>query len=77
MKQDLERKHGLFNAHRLPYSGQRPFYGWIIVSVGFISQLAQGLVNQGFSTYPALLQQEFGWSKAALAGPRSVTSVQN
>ena len=61
----------------MPYSGQKPFYGWIIVSVGFISQLAQGLVNQGFSTYPELLQREFGWSKAVLAGPRSVTSVQN
>jgi len=53
------------------------FYGWVIVFVGFVSQLVQGLVNQGFSTYPDLLQKEFDWSKAALAGPRSVTSVQN
>ena len=62
---------------RLPYSGKRPFYGWFIVLVGFVTQAAQGLVNLGFSTYPDLLQSEFGWSKAALAGPRSVTSVQN
>jgi MFS family permease len=62
---------------RLPYSGKRPFYGWVIVSVGFVSQMIQGLVVQGFSSYTDLLHNEFGWSKAALAGPRSVTSVQN
>jgi MFS family permease len=60
----------------LPYSGTRPFYGWIIVFVGFITQVVQGLVSQGFSTYADLLHTEFGWSKAVLAGPRSVTSVQ-
>ena len=62
---------------RLPYSGKRPFYGWVIVFVGFVTQIVQGLVSQGFSTYAPLLQQDFGWSKAVLAGPRSVTSVQS
>jgi MFS family permease len=62
---------------RLPYSGRKPFYGWIIVFVGFITQIVQGLVTQGFSTYADLLHNEFGWSKAVLAGPRSVTSIQN
>ncbi len=47
------------------------------MSVGFVSQMIQGLVVQGFSSYTDLLHNEFGWSKAALAGPRSVTSVQN
>ncbi len=49
----------------------------MIVFVGFISQAIQGLVVQGFSSYTDLLHAEFGWSRAVLAGPRSVTSVQN
>jgi MFS family permease len=61
----------------LPYSGRKPFYGWVIVFVGFISQAVQGLIVQGFSSYTDLLHSEFGWSKAVLAGPRSVTAVQN
>ena len=62
---------------RLPFSGKKPFYGWVIVFVGFISQLIQGLMTQGFATYTDLLRGEFGWSRAALAGPRSITSVEN
>jgi MFS family permease len=65
------------SAKSLPYSGKRPFYGWVIVFVGFISQCIQGLVVQGFSSYTDLLSTEFGWSKAVIAGPRSVTAVQN
>ena len=64
-------------APRLPYSGRKPFYGWVIVFVGFVSQLIQGLMTQGFATYTDLLHTEFGWSRASLAGPRSVTSVEN
>jgi len=30
LKQNQVRKQGLFNSHRLPYSGQKPFYGWVI-----------------------------------------------
>ena len=67
----------LLRTRTLPYSGQKPFYGWIIVFVGFVSQSIQGLVVQGFSSYADLLHTEFGWSRVALAGPRSVTSVQN
>jgi len=62
---------------RLPFVGSRVFYGWIIVFVGFVNQLAQGLVNQGFSAYADVLSVDFSWSRAVLAGPRSVTSVQN
>jgi MFS transporter, OFA family, oxalate/formate antiporter len=62
---------------RLPWRGSRPFYGWIIVGVGFVTQFFQGMANQGFPTYLPSLQKEFGWSKATLAAPRSVTQVQN
>jgi MFS family permease len=67
----------LFGGKTLPYSGKKPFYGWVIVFVGFISQSIQGLIVQGFSSYADLLHTDFGWDKATLAGPRSVTSVQN
>jgi MFS family permease len=66
----------LFRATTLP-SGKKLFYGWVIVFVGFISQCIQGLIVQGFSSYADLLHTEFGWNKATLAGPRSVTSVQS
>jgi MFS family permease len=62
---------------QLPWKGKRPFYGWIIVSAGVVTQFFQGITNQGFATYLPALQQEFGWSRAALAAPRSVTQVEN
>ena len=68
---------GVSTLPRLPLLGTRVFYGWIVVFIGFVNQLAQGLVNQGFSSYADLLSRDFGWSKAVLAGPRSITSVQN
>jgi len=64
-------------AARLPWKGKKPFYGWIIVSAGVVTQFFQGIANQGFATYLPALQQEFGWSRAALAAPRSVTQVEN
>ncbi len=51
------------NYPRLPFQGMRLFYGWIIVAVGFVNQLGQGLVNQGFSAYADMLSTDFGWSK--------------
>ncbi|MBI2849925.1 MAG: MFS transporter [Chloroflexi bacterium] len=42
-----------------------------------ITQFFQGIANQGFSTYLGPLQEQFGWSRAVLAGPRSVTQVEN
>ena len=62
---------------RLPFGGQKPFYGWIIVFTGLVTQFFQGIANQGFSTYLPALQERFGWSRAALAGPRSVTQIEN
>ena len=67
----------IFRASTLPYSGRRPFYGWVIVFVGFISQVIQGLVVQGFSSYADLFHAQYGWNRATLAGPRSVASVEN
>ena len=62
---------------QIPWIGKRPFYGWIIVGVGAMTQFMQGVVGQGFGTYLPLLQQQFGWSRAILAGPRSITQIQN
>ncbi|MFC1991960.1 MFS transporter [Chloroflexota bacterium] len=59
-----------------PWIGKRPFYGWIIVIVGAITQFFQGITSQGFATYLGPLQAQFGWSKAVLAGPRSVTQME-
>jgi MFS family permease len=59
-----------------PWIGKRPFYGWIIVIIGAITQFFQGISSQGFSTYLGPLQTNFGWSTAALAGPRSVTQIE-
>ncbi|MBN2075485.1 MAG: MFS transporter [Dehalococcoidales bacterium] len=61
---------------RYPWIGKKPFYGWIIVSVGAVTQFFQGIASQGFTTYMGLLQAEFGWTKAALSGPRSVTQIE-
>lgn len=62
---------------RYPWIGKRPFYGWVIVTVGALTQFTQGVVSQGFPTYLSYLQQEFGWGKAFLAGPRSITIIEN
>jgi MFS family permease len=59
-----------------PWIGKRPFYGWIIVIIGAVTQFFQGITSQGFSTYLGPLGTDFGWSKAALAGPRSVTQIE-
>ena len=61
---------------RYPWIGKKPFYGWIIVTVGAVTQFFQGIASQGFTTYMGLLQTEFGWTKAALSGPRSVTQIE-
>ncbi|MBN2240450.1 MAG: MFS transporter [Dehalococcoidales bacterium] len=61
---------------RYPWIGKRPFYGWIIVIVGAVTQFFQGIGSQGFSTYMDLLHAEFGWTKAALSGPRSVSMIE-
>jgi MFS family permease len=61
----------------IPFLSKKVFYGWVIVGVGVVTQFFQGIANQGFGTYLGPLQSQFGWSKAVLAGPRSVTQVEN
>lgn len=62
-----------------PWIGKwkRPFYGWVVVAAASIPNALHGLASQGFATYLVPLQQEFGWSRAILAGPRSVTQVES
>ncbi|MFC1977394.1 MFS transporter [Chloroflexota bacterium] len=61
---------------RIPWIGEKLFYGWIIVAVGWVSQFISGIINQGFATYLSPLQKDFGWSTAVLAGPRSIAQVE-
>ena len=61
---------------RYPWIGKKPFYGWIIVIIGAVTQFFQGISSQGFTTYMGPLENQFGWSKAALSGPRSVSMVE-
>ena len=61
----------------LPFGGKGPFYGWVIVGVGVVTQFFQGVTNQGFSSYLPFLHAKFGWSKAVMAAPRSVSQVDN
>ena len=56
--------------------GRRPYYGWVIVGVGFCAQFLTGISAQAFSAYLTPLGQEFGWSRAVLAGPRSITQAE-
>ncbi len=62
---------------QFPWISKSLFYGWIIVIVGFVTQFFQGLVSQGFGTYLPYLEKQFGWSKALMSAPRSVTQVEN
>ena len=59
-----------------PWAGRKPFYGWLIVIIGAVTQFFQGVSSQGLATYLGPLQNDFGWSKAVLAGPRSVTQIE-
>ncbi|MBI4298426.1 MAG: MFS transporter [Chloroflexi bacterium] len=61
-----------------PWIGKkRPFYGWIVVAAVAPTQFFGGINAQGFGTYLGLLQKEFGWSRALLAAPRSVSQLEN
>jgi MFS transporter, OFA family, oxalate/formate antiporter len=60
-----------------PWIGKKkPFFGWNIVASGAATQFTQGIANQGFSTYLSYLQTEFGWTKALMAGSRSISQVE-
>ncbi|MGE3855373.1 MAG: MFS transporter [Dehalococcoidia bacterium] len=55
---------------------RRFFYGWVVVGSGFLAQLVLGISAQAFTTYLVPLGREFGWSRAQLAGPRSVVGAE-
>ena len=53
------------------------FYGWIIVAVGFVMQAITSISTTGMSTYVVPLQQELGWSNAAIGLGRSFTQLES
>ncbi|MGZ8202737.1 MAG: MFS transporter [Burkholderiales bacterium] len=53
------------------------FYGWRIVAAGGGLQFLQSLLlNQAFGAYLAVLVEERGWSKTALAGAAALKSTE-
>jgi len=53
------------------------FYGWKMVAAGCGLQFLQaGLLHQGFGTYLAVLNEELGWSKTALAGGATLQPME-
>lgn len=56
----------------------RVFYGWWIVLAGAGIQMLSGMLwMQSYGAYTVLLQQEFGWSKAWVAGAFSLTRIES
>jgi sugar phosphate permease len=54
----------------------RVFYGWWIVAAAFgVQLLTGGLLQQSYGAYVAVLQDEKGWSKTALAGAFSLIQL--
>ena len=59
-------------------NANRLFYGWWIVGAAIVIQgLQGGLLLQSFGAYFLRLQEEFGWSSAALAWSFSILQLQN
>lgn len=55
----------------------KTFYGWRIVYAGGALQFLQAmLLNQAFGVYLAVLVEEQGWSKTALAGAAALKSTE-
>jgi MFS transporter, OFA family, oxalate/formate antiporter len=55
----------------------KTFYGWRIVAAGGALQFLQSLLlNQAFGLYLAVLVEEQGWSKTALAGAAALKSTE-
>ena len=63
---------------RILRPGGRIFYGWYIVAAaGGIQMLAGLLWVQSYGAYVVLLQEDFGWSKALVAGAFALTSIES
>ena len=73
----------LFNAIQTRFNDTfRPsgkvFYGWwIVCAAAGIQWLAAVLWMQSYGAYVVLLQDEFGWSKAILAGAFALTRLES
>ncbi|NIP13204.1 MAG: MFS transporter [Pseudomonadales bacterium] len=56
----------------------RVFYGWwIVLSSSGVQWLAAVLWMQSYGAYMVLLQQDFGWSKAMVAGAFALTRIES
>lgn len=56
----------------------RVFYGWwIVAATSGIQMLAGMLWMQSYSAYVVLLREEFGWSKAIVAGAFALTRIES
>ena len=54
------------------------FYGWWMVASGAAAQAVIGvLFNQAFSTYAAVLRNEFGWSRSELSAAFAMARVES
>lgn len=54
------------------------FYGWYIVSAAGGIQMLSGLLwMQSYGAYVVLLQADFGWSKALVAGAFALTRIES
>ena len=54
------------------------FYGWwIVAATSGIQMLAGMLWMQSYSAYVVLLREEFGWSKAIVAGAFALTRIES
>ena len=58
--------------------GGKVFYGWwIVCAASGVQMLAAVLWMQSYGAYVVLLQNEFGWSKALLAGAFALTRLES
>lgn len=56
----------------------RVFYGWwIVLASSGVQWLAAVLWMQSYGAYMVLLQQDFGWSKAMVAGAFALTRIES
>ena len=63
---------------RILRPGGSIFYGWYIVgAAGGIQMLAGMLWVQSYGAYVVLLQEDFGWSKALVAGAFALTRIES
>ena len=54
------------------------FFGWYIVGAAGGIQMLSGLLwMQSYGAYVVLLQEEFGWSKALVAGAFALTRIES